>query len=120
MSANPHRKTTTYLINAVLFVCFCLSFTSVQAEDEVITIEGTRIRGNQESPTILYLVPWQAPEVVALDAPAASLAIERALKPLERSEFKRLISYHQHFQRVSDREQLNEQSSPVIPKENRP
>jgi hypothetical protein len=71
------------------------------AEDEVIIIEGTRIRGNQESPTILYLVPWQAPEVVALDTPISKLGIERALEPLERSEFKRLISYHEHFKHIS-------------------
>lgn len=119
MSVNPHRK-ATHLINAALFICFCLSFTSVQAEDEVITIEGTRIRGNQESPTILYLVPWQAPEVVALDAPAASLAIERPLKPLERSEFKRLIRYHQHFKRATDTDQLGKRVSTETLKETHP
>lgn len=81
----------------VLLAVFPLLVTA----EEVITIEGTRIRGNQELPTILYLIPWQAPEVEALDAPASSLAIERPIQILERSEFKRLVGYHEHFKQVS-------------------
>lgn len=67
------------------------------AEDEVLTIQGTSIRGNQELPTILYLVPWQAPEVLELDQPQASLAVTRPIEKLERAEFKRLIRYHNSF-----------------------
>ncbi|KZZ41779.1 hypothetical protein A3758_10040 [Oleiphilus sp. HI0118] len=101
-------------IRAIMSTLFCsvlLNISAAQAEDDVIVIEGTRIRGNQESPTILYLVPWQAPEVVALDAPAAGLAITRALQPLERSEFKRLIKYHQHFKQATDEIRLGAQSN---------
>lgn len=71
--------------------------TPVMAEDEVITIEGTRIRGNQELPTILYLIPWQPPEVQQLSSPEQTFAIQRPLEPLERQEFKRLITYHEVF-----------------------
>ena len=67
------------------------------AEDDVITIEGTRIRGNQELPTILYLIPWQAPEVQQLDAPQQSFAVQRPLELLERQEFRRLIGYYEVF-----------------------
>ena len=102
MNLKFQRSLANTVVTALIYCCG-LSISGTQAEDDVIIIEGTRIRGNQESPTILYLVPWQAPEVIALDAPAASLAIERPLKPLERSEFKRLISYHQHFKRASDK-----------------
>ena len=74
----------------------CLS-AAASAEDEVLTIQGTSIRGNQELPTILYLVPWQAPEVLELEEPESSLAVTRTLEPLERSEFQRLLRYHEHF-----------------------
>ena len=69
----------------------------VQAENQVITIEGTRIRGNQELPTVLYIVPWQAPKVHQLETPESSLASQRPIKKIERDSFKRLVSYHQTF-----------------------
>jgi hypothetical protein len=63
----------------------------------VVTIEGTRIRGDQEVPTVMYLVPWQPPEVNELRAPDEQLMIEHAFVPLERYEFQRLVRYHKAF-----------------------
>jgi hypothetical protein len=62
-----------------------------------VTIEGTRIRGDQEVPTVLYLVPWQAPAVQSLARPDEQLMLQRPIAPLERQEFQRLVSYHQYF-----------------------
>lgn len=95
------KRSSIRLTLLALLALLTLGSGVTSAEDEVIIIEGTQIRGNQESPTILYLVPWQAPEVVSLDTPSSSLGIERPLEPLERSEFKRLISYHEHFKHIS-------------------
>ena len=63
----------------------------------VVTIEGTRIRGDQEVPTVMYLVPWQPPQVDELRAPEERLMVDQGLAPLERYEFQRFISYHQAF-----------------------
>lgn len=76
---------------------FLLPIGPVAAEDEVITIEGTRIRGNQELPTILYLLPWQAPEIQELPRPEQSFAIQTPLELIERQEFRRLIGYYEQF-----------------------
>lgn len=67
------------------------------AQDGVVTIEGTRIRGDQEVPTVLYLVPWQPPAVQSLARPDEQLMLQRPIEPLERQEFRRLVSYHQYF-----------------------
>ena len=62
---------------------------------QVVTIEGTRIQGEQELPTVLYLVPWQP---VASEGPAP---MERRLMTgeppalLERENFRRRLEYHQ-------------------------
>ena len=48
-----------HLLSLLLLI---IAFPCV-AQDGVVTIEGTRIRGDQEVPTVLYLVPWQAPAV---------------------------------------------------------
>jgi len=62
-----------------------------------IEIEGARIRGNQELPTVLYVVPWQAPKVYQLEVPKTTLATQRPIKALDRDSFKRLLSYHASF-----------------------
>lgn len=79
------------------------------AQEGFITLEGARIRGSQESPLVLYLVPWKPPEARSLDRPDEQLMLERPIKPLQRSEFQRLVRYHQHFQalKASDAEPGN-------------
>lgn len=69
-----------------------------QGESGVMTIEGAQIRGDQELPTVMYLVPWQPPEVQALDRADEKLMVGTSIAPLERAEFQRLVNYHRHFQ----------------------
>jgi len=71
------------------------------AQQGVVTLEGARIRGSQEAPLVLYLVPWKPPEAKSLDRPDEELMLARPVKPLERAEFRRLIGYHEHFQAVN-------------------
>ncbi|WP_296931036.1 hypothetical protein [uncultured Marinobacter sp.] len=68
-----------------------------QDTPSVVTIEGTRIRGDQEVPTVMYLVPWQPPEVDELRGPEERLMVDQGLRPLERYEFQRFIRYHESF-----------------------
>ena len=85
---------------ACLVLCITVTgswFSLALAEEEILTIEANRIRGNQELPTILYLVPWQNPEVQSITAPEQNFAVQRELKSLERSEFQRLMGYHEQF-----------------------
>ena len=94
-----------YVLTTVLLVH--VSFSS-QAEEnniaakskndtKVITIETATIRGNQELPTVLYLVPWQPPEVNSLDETQTADMTKHTIKPINRNSFKRLIKYHHNF-----------------------
>jgi len=87
-------------LTIVTLLLLCSISSIAHAEGEIIEIEGARIRGNQELPTVLYLVPWQAPKVYELAEPETTLASQRAIKPLQRESFKRLLSYHQLFKDV--------------------
>ena len=78
-----------HLLSLMLLI---IAFPCV-AQDGVVTIEGTRIRGDQEVPTVLYLVP----AVQSLARPDEQLMLQRPIAPLERQEFQRLVSYHQYF-----------------------
>lgn len=83
---------------ALLAAIPLVSLQVVHAQDSgVVTIEGTRIRGDQEVPTVMYLVPWQPPEVDELRAPDEQLMVEQTFAPLERYEFQRLVRYHEAF-----------------------
>ncbi|MDX1453578.1 MAG: hypothetical protein R3183_13545 [Oleiphilaceae bacterium] len=82
---------------AMMVLAVALVSGGAWAEPEVLTIEGARIRGNQELPTVLYVVPWQPPVVESLEKPATSFALQRKLEPLERTEFQRLMQYHEEF-----------------------
>lgn len=75
-----------------------LAFSSVAwTADDVVVIEGARIQGDQELPTVLYLVPWQAPGSRAPEPSEERLMVGDAFPPLEREEFQRLLQYHNRF-----------------------
>jgi hypothetical protein len=75
----------------------CALVNYVAAESQIIEIEGAKIRGNQELPTVLYLVPWQAAKVFDLEKKKETLASKRPSEQIDRASFKRLLSYHEHF-----------------------
>ncbi len=74
-----------------------LMLTSMANAQEFMAIEGTLIRGEQESPTVMYLVPWQPPLVQNLERAEGSFMVERGIVPLERYQFQRVLSYHERF-----------------------
>lgn len=84
-----------YKTVSVLLLCVYSHFSS--AEGTIISIEGAKIRGNQELPTVLYLVPWKPAKVYELEKPKQTLASTRPIKKLERASFKRMLSYHETF-----------------------
>ena len=85
------KKTKHYLAT----ICFALplGFLShiVNAQQPaVIKLEET-IRGNQEQPKVLTIVPWQSPKTKqALPSPIVE-RINKKFVPLERDELKRQI-----------------------------
>tara|TARA_B100000446_G_C10310659_1_gene254877 strand:- start:125 stop:424 length:300 start_codon:yes stop_codon:yes gene_type:complete len=70
------------------------STDNAKADSNVITIETATIRGNQELPTVLYLVPWQLPEINALEATQTTDMTQHTIELIDRNSFKRLLEYH--------------------------
>lgn len=64
-----------------------------ESRSGVVTIEGARIVGDQEVPTVLYLVPWQPPAAPELAAPNPQPLAGAGDRPLDRYEFQRLVRY---------------------------
>lgn len=64
------------------------------SDAQVITIETATIRGNQELPTVLYLVPWQPPVVNPLTENKPANLLEADIELIERESFQRLLQLH--------------------------
>ncbi|WP_225314968.1 hypothetical protein [Marinobacter confluentis] len=95
-----HRCRALLFIGLITGLIMVLPSTLV-AQEGVITLEGARIRGNQEAPLVLYLVPWKPPVARSLARPDEELMLARPVEPLERAEFRRLLGYHRHFQALN-------------------
>ncbi|MFL0811063.1 MAG: hypothetical protein K6L76_11660 [Agarilytica sp.] len=60
---------------------------------EVVNLSAT-IVGNQEQPTVLYIVPWkQAEDTTILYLPLSSKAMEHVFGHVERVEHQRQVQY---------------------------
>lgn len=86
--------------------------TPATAQDDFITLDGARFRGGHEAPLVLYLMPWKSPEAWSLDRQDEDQMITRSIKPLKRSEFRRLIRYHQRFQALTNANSLMDYGVP--------
>ena len=62
--------------------------------EERLNMEGTRIRGNQELPKVLYIVPWKQAEIPDLSQPPLESLIDEALTPVDREVFQRQVRYY--------------------------
>ena len=79
-------KRAPYLIIALLL-------SLPLAAEERLDMEGTRIRGNQELPKVLYIVPWKQAEIPDLSQPPLESLIDEALTPVDREVFQRQVRY---------------------------
>lgn len=79
--------------NSLLALCLVLLSNGAYAAER-LDMEGTKIRGNQELPKVLYIVPWQEAEVPNLSQPPLQSLIDEALTPVDREVFQRKIRYY--------------------------
>lgn len=66
---------------------------SAQPRSGALTLDSTAIRGNQELPKVLYIVPWKNPAAVELSGRPVNSLIEEILTPVDREVFRRQTRY---------------------------
>jgi len=81
------------LLHLVALLTFIPVSASVSAEER-LDMEGTRIRGNQELPKVLYIVPWKRSDIPDLSQPPLESLIDEALAPVDRDVFQRKVRYY--------------------------
>jgi len=91
-----------------LILSLSLALLSIHLQAaERLNMEGTKIRGNQELPKVLYIVPWQDAEVPNLNQPPLQSLIDEALKPVDREEFQRQVRYYDALSAQKKRSNAN-------------
>ena len=66
---------------------------AVAAESE-LELEGMAVKGNQELPKSLYIVPWKASELGEIAGLPAGSLLNESLQPVERDIFRRELRYY--------------------------
>ena len=67
-----------------------------------IELGRTEITGNQELPTVMYIVPWQKADPSDLIGRPVNTLLDEVLAPIDREEFVRQVDYYRDLQRRSD------------------
>ena len=60
---------------------------------DALQLDTTSIRGNQELPKVLYIVPWKDPSVGNLVGKPVNSLIDEVLAPVDRDVFRRQTNY---------------------------
>lgn len=67
--------------------------TERRALSDVMQLESTSIRGNQELPRVLYIVPWKDASLGDVTGKPVNSLIDEVLAPLDRDVFLRQTKY---------------------------
>jgi hypothetical protein len=62
-------------------------------QDEVKTLSGISILGNQDSPKSLVIVPWKSSEIGEM--PGLSRLLDDSVQPIDKEVFMRELDYYQ-------------------------
>lgn len=68
------------------------------ASPTALNLDATAIRGNQELPKVMYIVPWKDAAMAELAGRPVNSLVEEVLAPVDREVFQRQTRYfHQLY-----------------------
>ena len=62
---------------------------------DTIELGRTEITGNQELPTVMYIVPWKKADPGDLVGKPVNTLLDEVLAPIDREEFVRQVDYYE-------------------------
>jgi hypothetical protein len=85
-----------WLMMAGLLTVWGISTAAVAEESKRLDMEGTSIKGNEEHPKVLFVIPWKAKDSAPLRNGAPEIKADIMIEPLERSDFRSAMYYRKH------------------------
>jgi hypothetical protein len=84
----------------LLSVLYVVSFP-VAGQETLITLHST-VRGNQEQPKVMYILPWQQPGDAVFEQEFNARLTGDLFVPLDREEFVRELNYRAMMDAAQD------------------
>ena len=75
-----------------------LALSPLTQAAERAELEGATIRGDQEQPQVLFLLPWQPPPSPDISVPPPRTDLGEVLKPLERQRFREELYFRKNLE----------------------
>jgi hypothetical protein len=93
-------------MRTVTVMAVLLSWSAASgAQDDVVTIEGTRIEGDEELPALVFDMPWQPSQFPLLDSREERLMTRRPVTSLERPVVQRQNELHHRLMDILDNQE---------------
>ncbi|MDJ0938221.1 MAG: hypothetical protein QNJ00_00525 [Woeseiaceae bacterium] len=92
-SLEPAVDTSAVEPDAVVAQQVSRSYTSSGVMDRM-DLASIEITGNQELPTVMYIVPWQKAAPGDLMGKPVNTLLDEVLAPIDREEFVRVVDYY--------------------------
>jgi hypothetical protein len=73
------------------------AWTQNATAEQRLDLEGTAIFGNNESPNVLYVVPWRSAKRLTSMMPPEIGRQQEFLSPLDRDVFRRQIDWYHKY-----------------------
>ena len=93
-AADQQREAVDDFEPAVSTEALVAETRSVPGALDELDLGRTEITGNQELPTVLYIVPWQKSDPGELMARPGNSLLDEVLAPVDRGEFVRQVDYY--------------------------
>ena len=88
------KRTITSVGRCLSVMLFTFATSSAIAAETDLELEGMAVKGNQELPKSLYIVPWKASELGEIAGLPAGSLLNESLQPGERDIFRRELRYY--------------------------
>ena len=87
----PVRR--SFMTRGVWMMFVAAALPGVASATDELDLDSTSIRGNQELPKVMYIVPWKDSGLGELQGRPVNSLVDEVLAPVDRDVFRRQIRY---------------------------
>jgi hypothetical protein len=82
-------------MRASIVCLFMVLYSGVSLSQEAVVVLRSTVKGNQEQPRVMYIVPWHRPGDSSLEYQPMDNLVNDLFTPVDRDEFTRELEYRE-------------------------